>query len=204
MRNVSIESMSPTLSLVSEETQLKFEDIFKIFSKLYVNYVIAGSYLSSVIHNKIVKTDFLDTKNVDIFLLNPTVSYNSIIEEIKKTYTRDSIKTNFSNYHSKYNSGLKVYNSFIVDKTNTLDPMLINFILTNHTKKENLIRSIDFLHCRINFHNGKLYLTENMLDACLNKKLIKAPDYPFNIVDIRRMKFVHRGFYDLTNHVDME
>lgn len=169
--------------------------VFKTYIKTTVGddwYVVAGSYLPSLIRE--IYTGDKDTytpNDIDIFLLKDKYHIlDQFIESLKLTF--ECIKTSKADY--AFVGGVTGPKLQKVYTFKLMDGRKVQFIFTDYERKEDLLNDIDFLHCRIHFHNNKLYITEKILDACLNKKLIMGPNFKLKVNKTRVLKYISRNF----------
>lgn len=135
------------------------------------DYVIAGVVFVSYLTEQKVS-------DKDIFLLNSTTSMVSMFD-------------NSSSYIQKESSGYKLNPSIlrVYDKKGTN----VQIILTTYQTREELLKDFDFVHCMVSYHKDNLYITRQMYEAIMAKKLI--PNKPKEDIRPHRIdKYVERGF----------
>lgn len=145
------------------------------------NIVIAGGVMASLISNEKVN-------DIDVFILNSKESlFNSLIR----------FKGGKWDIRYQLNEDENYYNPHVI-ATATNKESKVQYILTDFTSRQDMLRDFDFLHCTCSYHNDQLFISRETYDAIVKKHLIcqnkkKKPK------DWRLQKFLSRGWTDHTN-----
>ncbi len=140
------------------------------------NLVVAGGCIASMYHNE-------QPNDYDIFILKSDKRlFNSIVNVDATTY------------HSE---GYDSMQNVMATATRYEGANKLNYILTNHETREELIKGFDFKHCRASFvpHNNKFYISKTTF-LCIKEKWLVPNRKPHDLKAdaARRMKFLGRGF----------
>lgn len=145
------------------------------------NIVIAGGVMASLISNEHVN-------DIDVFILNSKESlFNSLIRFKRGKWDVRYQLDEDENY----------YNPHII-ATATNKESKVQYILTDFTNRQDILKDFDFLHCTCSYHNEQLFISRETYDAIVKKHLIcqnkkKKPK------KWRIDKFLGRGWSDHTN-----
>lgn len=176
------------------------------------DYVIAGGVFTSIFHKE------PHVKDIDIFILDDQNTTRHVMSELAQgssdifTTHQFVSKTGNIGYevvsHGEGYLGTK--NNKMLVGTITLTPgtvrqnstltlskydrfrdSKIQFILTKYKTREDLIAHFDFVHCQMNYHDHKLFVSPYVLDAIKNKELINNQD---NVEQWRIDKYKAKGY----------
>lgn len=140
--------------------------------------VYAGGAFASIL---------LDEKprDVDVFILNTQKSDYDIFQKYAEVNSY-SIKYKSSSLYKGTNPHIhSVWNVV----RNSID---YDLIFTDYQTPEEMISDFDYVHSKVWFYSGRLYLTESTYKSIIDMKLIPASDKP--IAPKRKQKFIDRGW----------
>ena len=136
-----------------------------------LDWVITGDVFVSLLHNTTIQ-------DLDVFVLNVDSTTVSLFDKEPHYEKKES-----SGYNNN-SSILAVYN----EKNSNQQ-----IIMTTYKTRKELLEDFDFIHCMISYHRDNLYITRQMYDAIMHKKLI--PNKPKeDIRSYRINKYLERGF----------
>jgi hypothetical protein len=160
------------------------KDITKSYLKIAkhletAKFVVAGGFFSNQLRYE-PHNDF------DVFILDFDDSILPLYENEKS----------FERLGSPIYKGLSSTNKIVGVYNQSLNN--IQYILTRYKTRQDLLKDFDFVHCMISYEDGNLYITRQMFDACIKKKLIanKPKD---QIKPKRWQKFLDRGFREVNS-----
>lgn len=143
--------------------------------------VIAGGSIASLLLNETVN-------DVDVFILNMNIDlFQDIISEkpgpwLVRYFFDEEEDTRQEDYKNPHVFGIA-----------TDSVRRLQYILTDHKSRKDLLADFDFLHCTASYYLDKLYINHETYNAIINKRLIrqhknKAPKLN------RAEKFIARGW----------
>ena len=162
--NFSVDDVTDIIHLKSKvETIIDFIQIDTPFKNIKSDYILAGGMFPSIHHTEQVR-------DVDIFLLD---DQDISFDDLKRTR---SIIEHDGDY-------LKALENDMIKKTVKFSPRIPNslfrevqFILTKYKTREELIQHFDFVHCKMNYQSGKLFVSPYVFNAIKDKTLINNHD----------------------------
>lgn len=142
--------------------------------------VIAGGVFTSLFHDEPIK-------DVDVFILKPGIN-----PEI--TLLNQVMRYKEGNWNIKYrfNEEDDYYNPHIFGVADHVESK-VQYVLTDHTNRQDLLKDFDFLHSTVSYHEGKLHINRETYDAIANKKLI-SQNLKKEPKKTRVLKFLNKGF----------
>jgi hypothetical protein len=138
-------------------------------------YVVAGGVFTSLLHDE-------SPNDVDVFILNTSNEVMKMFEAAHKSFGRRGPEEYQNHTLRSHIKG--VFNS----KLNKFQ-----YILTYYKTHKEVIENFDFVHSKIYYHDGGLFLTRQIYDANIQKKLILNKKRE-EIKQARFNKFLQRGF----------
>ena len=144
----------------------------------HTGIVIAGGCWASAIQGETIK-------DIDIFVLDRD-EYGQNISDI-----RNQMFILFPTLKHRDEKLYRIVNPNIIDVWTTADKK-VQVIYTKHKTRKDLIEDFDYLHCRASYWGGKFYITREIFDAIIKKKLILKNEKNFQ--EWRRDKFLNRGY----------
>lgn len=139
-------------------------------------YVVAGGAFTSLLHEE-------PCNDIDIFVLDTT---NEEIEMFEKSINLFQQRGGKDEY---LNGTQTTHIKAVYDSLNTN----FQYILTNYKTRQEVIDNFDFVHSKISYYDTQLFITRQMFDANMNRKLI--PNKPKEQINEKRwIKFKDRGF----------
>jgi hypothetical protein len=162
--NFSVDDVTDIIHIKSKvETIIDFIQIDTPFKNIKSDYILAGGAFPSIHHIEQVR-------DVDIFLLD---DQDISFDDLKRTR---SIIEHDGDY-------LKALENDMIKKTVKFSPLIANslfrevqFILTKYKTREELIQHFDFVHCKMNYQSGKLFVSSYVFNAIKDKTLINNHD----------------------------
>lgn len=181
------------LSILKSVSQMSLNGL-ELPSNYMPFVVLAGGAFVSWYHNQ-------KAKDIDIFILDSgNEQTNEAIEMI--------LMANFSFLRKKspeykgYTLNPNVIKVWDVQtKIKGSLPYKYQIIFTKYRTREDLIAHFDFVHCTMNYYNGKLYFTKNTYDCIDTKRLAVNNILNASIARYRYNKFINRGFVDNNNEI---
>lgn len=146
--------------------------------------VIAGGCFASALQSTMIK-DF------DIFVLGDRKHPD--IEKEKFRSIRQKMRVSLPEINDKTDDYSR--NNSAVAAVWTEKKRKMQFIYTHHDTREELLKDFDYLHCTVSYYLGKLYISRQIYDAVMERKLIVNNDK--NIQQWRREKFISRGYKEV-------
>lgn len=142
--------------------------------------VIAGGIFTSLFHDEPIK-------DIDVFILKPGMTpaitlFNRLIKYKEGNW---NIKYRFNEEDDYYNPHVFGVADHVESK--------VQYILTDHTNRQDLLKDFDFIHSTVSYHEGKLHINRETYDAIANKKLIRQ-NLKKEPKKTRVMKFLNKGF----------
>lgn len=145
------------------ETIIDFIQIDTPIKNIKSDYILAGGMFPSIHHTEQVR-------DVDIFLLD---DQDISFDDLKRTR---SIIEHDGDY-------LKALENDMIKKTVKFSPLIPNslfkevqFILTKYKTREELIQHFDFVHCKMNYQSGNLFVSPYVFNTIKDKTLINNHD----------------------------
>lgn len=159
------------------------------------SFVIAGGVFASIFH----KEKIFD---IDVFILGERHIISS----------EDWITPNYDHFSSliRYKEG-DWYVKFRLDEDDKYhNPHVfgtashkesgVQYIMTDHLTRQDLLKDFDFVHCTVSYHEGKLNINRGAYDAIANKHLVPQ-NRKKKIKQWRQDKFISRGWWDENNPI---
>lgn len=163
------------------------------YNKDHVSFVIAGGVFASIFHKEKIN-------DIDMFILGErhiinseewiTPNYDAFSTLIRYKTGRWNVQFHLDeddNYHNPHVFG-----------TATHKESGIQYIMTDHLTRQDLLKDFDFLHCTVSYHEGKLNINRGAYDAIANKHLVPQ-NRKKKIKQWRQDKFLSRGWWDENN-----
>jgi len=149
-------------------------------SKIMDRMVFAGGAFASILLNT-------PPRDIDLFILNSQPEDFAIFDNYAKAnnYPIDAKITKnpkYDNINPRITSVWKM----------TRNNVNYDIIFTDYMTPEAVISDFDYLHSKVWFYSGKLYISHSTFRAIMDMKLIPASDKP--ISKERREKFIARGW----------
>ena len=160
------------------------------------SFVIAGGVFASIFHKEKIN-------DIDVFILGERHIINSE-EWITPNY--DAFSTLIRYKDGRWNVQFRLdeddnYHNPHVYGTATHKESGIQYIMTDHLTRQDLLKDFDFVHCTVSYHEGKLNINRGAYDAIANKHLVPQ-NRKKKIKQWRRDKFRGRGWWDDDNPVN--
>lgn len=165
------------------------------YNKNHPAFVIAGGVFASIFHKEKIN-------DIDVFILGERFILSS----------EEWITPNYDAFSSliRYKEG-KWYVQFRLDEddnyynshvfgTATHKESGVQYIMTDHQTRQDLLKDFDFLHCTVSYHEGKLNINRGAYDAIANKHLVPQ-NRKKKIKQWRQDKFIGRGWWDDNNPI---
>lgn len=150
-------------------------DVFKS------NLVIAGGVISSLLLNETIN-------DIDVFVLNMNIDmFHTLIREktgtwVVKYFLDEEDDPRADDYKNPH-----------IFATATNPETKIQYVLTDHKNRKELLADFDYLHATASYHNGKLFINRETYDAIGSKTLV-VQNKSKQIKRHREEKFVSRGW----------
>ena len=166
------------------------------YTKNHVSFVIAGGVFASIFHKEKIN-------DIDVFILGERHIINSE-EWITPNY--DAFSTLIRYKEGRWNVQFRLdeddnYHNPHVYGTATHKESGIQYIMTDHLTRQDLLKDFDFVHCTVSYHEGKLNINRGAYDAIANKHLVPQ-NRKKKIKQWRQDKFIGRGWWDENNPVN--
>ena len=152
--------------------------------------VIAGGCFASMLNDDAVK-------DIDIFILNNQKWIYDILKmpdgQAISSFRPDLIIQKEEGYHD---------NAHILGTALNTDTN-VQYILTDHKSRKDLIDDFDFEHCKVSYYleDEKLYISKKTYDCIRNKQLVPSQHRPPTLWRLK--KFIHRGWTLVEKKQDM-
>lgn len=156
----------------------------KLHPDMQHDIVIAGGVMASLISNEKVN-------DIDVFILN---SKESLFHSLFR------FKRGKWDVRYQLDEDENYYNPHII-ATATNKESNIQYILTDFTNRQDMLKDFDFLHCTCSYHNNKLFISRETYDAIIKKQLI-SQNKKKKPKDWRLQKFLSRGWSNHTKSDD--
>lgn len=166
------------------------------YNKNHPSFVIAGGVFASIFHKEKIN-------DIDVFILGEhhiissedwiTPNYDHFSSLIRYKDGRWNVQFHLDegdNYHNPHVFG-----------TATHKESGIQYIMTDHLTRQDLLKDFDFVHCTVSYHEGKLNINRGAYDAIANKHLVPQ-NRKKKIKQWRKDKFIGRGWWDDDNPVN--
>jgi len=142
--------------------------------------VIAGGVFTSLFHDEPIK-------DIDVFILRPGMTPAITLFNRLTKYKE-------GNWNIKYrlHEEDEYYNPHVFGVADHVESK-VQYILTDHTNRQDLLKDFDFLHSTVSYHEGKLHINRETYDAIANKKLI-SQNLKKEPKKGRILKFLNKGF----------
>jgi hypothetical protein len=159
------------------------------------SFVIAGGVFASIFH----KEKIFD---IDVFILG---EHHIISSEDWITPNYDHFSSLIRYKNGRWNVQFRLdeddnYHNPHVFGTATHKESGIQYIMTNHLTRQELLKDFDFVHCTVSYHEGKLNINRGAYDAIANKHLVPQ-NRKKKIKQWRQDKFIGRGWWDENNPI---
>lgn len=154
------------------------------------SFVIAGGVFASIFHKEKIN-------DIDVFILGEhhiissedwiTPNYDHFSSLIRYKEGRWNVQFHLEeddNYHNPHVFG-----------TATHKESGVQYIMTDHLTRQDLLKDFDFVHCTVSYHEGKLNINRGAYDAIANRHLVPQ-NRKMKIKQWRRDKFRGRGWWD--------
>lgn len=160
------------------------------------SFVIAGGVFASIFHKEKIN-------DIDVFILGERLIISS----------EDWIIPNYDHFSSliRYKEGRWNVQFRLDEDDNYHNPHVfgtashkesgVQYIMTDHQTRQDLLKDFDFLHCTVSYHEGKLNINRGAYDAIANKHLVPQ-NRKKKIKQWRMEKFLSRGWWDENNPVN--
>jgi hypothetical protein len=160
------------------------------------SFVIAGGVFASIFHKEKIN-------DIDVFILG---EHHIISSENWITPNYDYFSSLFRYKEGRWNVQFHLdeddnYHNPHVFGTATHKESGIQYIMTDHLKRQDLLKDFDFVHCTVSYHEGKLNINRGAYDAIANRHLVPQ-NRKMKIKQWRRDKFRGRGWWDDDNPVN--
>lgn len=160
------------------------------YTKNHVSFVIAGGVFASIFHKEKIN-------DIDVFILGERHIINS---EDWITPNYDAFSTLIRYKEGRWNVKFHLdegddYHNPHVYGTATHKESSIQYIMTDHLTRQDLLKDFDFVHCTVSYHEGKLNINRGAYDAIANRHLVPQ-NRKKKIKQWRRDKFRGRGWWD--------
>lgn len=160
------------------------------------SFVIAGGVFASIFHKEKVN-------DIDVFILG---EHHIIHSEDWITPNYDAFSTLIRYKEGRWNVKFHLdegddYHNPRVYGTATHKESSIQYIMTDHLTRQDLLKDFDFVHCTVSYHEGKLNINRGAYDAIANRHLVPQ-NRKKKIKQWRRDKFRGRGWWDDDNPVN--
>ena len=157
------------------------------------SFVIAGGVFASIFHKE-------EINDIDVFILG---EHHIIHSEDWITPNYDAFSTLIRYKEGRWNVQFRLdeddnYHNPHVFGTATHKESGIQYIMTDHLTRQDLLKDFDFVHCTVSYHEGKLNINRGAYDAIANKHLVPQ-NRKKKIKQWRQDKFIGRGWSDHTN-----
>jgi hypothetical protein len=159
------------------------------------SFVIAGGVFASIFHKEKIN-------DIDVFILG---EHHIISSEdwITPNYDHFSSLIRYKegkwNVQFRFNEDDNYYNPHVFG-TATHKESGIQYIMTDHLTRQELLKDFDFVHCTVSYHEGKLNINRGAYDAIANKHLVPQ-NRKKKIKQWRQDKFIRRGWWDDDNPI---
>lgn len=159
------------------------------------SFVIAGGVFASIFHKEKIN-------DIDVFILG---EHHIISSEDWITPNYDAFSTlirykeGLWNVKFRLNEEDKYHNPHVFG-TATHKESGIQYVMTDHLTRQDLLKDFDFVHCTVSYHEGKLNINRGAYDAIANKHLVPQ-NRKKKIKQWRQDKFIRRGWWDDNNPI---
>lgn len=158
--------------------------------KNHPSFVIAGGVFASIFHKEKIK-------DIDVFILG---EHHIIHSEDWITPNYDAFSTLIRYKEGRWNVQFHLeeddnYHNPHVFGTATHKESGIQYIMTDHLTRQDLLKDFDFVHCTVSYHEGKLNINRGAYDAIANRHLVPQ-NRKKKIKQWRKDKFRGRGWWD--------
>lgn len=163
--------------------------------KNHPSFVIAGGVFASIFH----KEKIFD---IDVFILGER---HIISSEDWITPNSDHFSSLIRYKEGRWNVKFRLdeddkYHNPHVFGTATHKESGVQYIMTDHLTRQDLLKDFDFVHCTVSYHEGKLNINRGAYDAIANKHLVPQ-NRKKKIKQWRMEKFLSRGWWDENNPI---
>jgi hypothetical protein len=151
------------------------------------DFIIAGGVFPSLYHNELIK-------DIDIFIFNHAGGNFSRL--LEAAISDKNLASKFDATKKNDPAYIKALGHDVngVVETYTFKPLVgprIQFILTTHATKQDLLKSFDFVHCTMNFYDNNLWISPYVFNTIKNKTLINNR---VDVHDWRIDKYKGKGY----------
>lgn len=155
--------------------------------------VFTGGFFPTYLQGPIGRS--IKKKEIDCFILNQSTQED--ITKIEKTliaWIQRAFPGKSSFRYTPYFNAQKCNLVYLVYEVKDTHLGNFKFMFTEFKTRKELIDSFDFVHCQMSFHNDRLYLTRNIFDAIMQKKLIYTKQTISSMNPNRVNKFIELGY----------
>lgn len=171
-QNVFTENEVNYILLVKYRAKSMCDESF-LYTLYEDNLVIAGGCFASWMNGE-------DARDIDVFVVGSLEDQVKIKKTIQDTQPD---LEDVSDYRRDNDKIIGVYNN---KKTK------VQFIFTQYKTREELIDHFDFVHCKVSYYKGKLFINRDTYNSIRDMKLV--PNQSNRIAQWRVEKFVSRGW----------
>lgn len=159
-------------------------------------FVISGGVFASIFHKEKIN-------DIDVFILGER---HIISSEDWITPNSDHFASLFRYKEGRWNVQFHLdeddnYHNPHVFGTASHKESGVQYIMTDHLTRQDLLKDFDFVHCTVSYHEGKLNINRGAYDAIANRHLVPQ-NRKKKIKQWRQDKFIGRGWWNDDNPVN--